>query len=365
MRRVLPLAVALAIAVAPASAGEADRLLAKAVALHQAGDILGAIQAYQQVLALEPGKVEARSDLGAAYVWLGRYEDAIQQYRWALEREPGHAAVRFNLALALYKAARTPEAADELSRVVAAQPGNKSATLLLADCLLKMGEDKKALELLAPLESSWADDRAYAFLYGTALVRTDQVEKGQVYIDRILRDGESAEARVLMGSAHLAAKDYPSALAELKRAVELSPKLPSVHSLHGRALMGTGDRDAAARAFLRELELNPNDYDANLYLGMLRKDEQRYDDALRYLNRAARLRGRDPGVLYSLGSLYVATGKVAEAREVLEGVVADAPELTRAHVLLATVYYRLKLKAEGDRERAIVEKLTAGAQARQ
>ena len=77
------------------------------------------------------------------------------------------------------------------------------------------------------------------------------------------------------------------------------------------------------------------------------------------------MRPLDPGARYSLGSLYVATGKIAEARQLLEGVVRDAPELTQAHVLLATVYYRLKMKEEGDRERAIVEKLTAGAQARQ
>ena len=360
----LALAAAFA-AVAPAADGDVNRILARAVALHEAGDILGAIQAYQEVLALQPGSVEARSNLGAAYVRLGRHDEAIQQYRWALERDPGNATVRFNLGLALYKSARIPEAEEELARVVAVQPGQKSAVLLLADCQLKQGEDKKAVELLAPFESSWADDRPYAYLYGSALVRTEQVEKGQVYIDHILRDGDSAEARVLMGAAHLAAKDYPSALQELRRAVELNPKLPTVQSLYGRALMGSGDRDGAARAFRRELELDPNDYEANLYLGMLRKEEQRYDEALDYLGRAARMRPLDPGARYSLGSLYVATGKIAEARQLLEGVVRDAPELTQAHVLLATVYYRLKMKEEGDRERAIVEKLTAGAQARQ
>lgn len=43
----------------------------------------------------------------------------------------------------------------------------------------------------------------------------------------------------------------------------------------------------------------------------------------------------------------------------------EAPNFTEAHVTLATVYYRLKRKAEGDRERAVVQKLTAEAQAKQ
>jgi hypothetical protein len=45
--------------------------------------------------------------------------------------------------------------------------------------------------------------------------------------------------------------------------------------------------------------------------------------------------------------------------------VADMPAYIDAHVLLATTYYRLKRKEDGDRERRIVEKLTAEAQAKQ
>jgi hypothetical protein len=49
----------------------------------------------------------------------------------------------------------------------------------------------------------------------------------------------------------------------------------------------------------------------------------------------------------------------------LERLVADNPGFTEAHVSLATVYYRLKRRDDGDRHKAIAEKLTAEAQARQ
>jgi hypothetical protein len=49
----------------------------------------------------------------------------------------------------------------------------------------------------------------------------------------------------------------------------------------------------------------------------------------------------------------------------LESVTKQAPQFVEAHVTLATVYYRLKRKADGDRERAVVEKLNQEAQARQ
>ena len=47
----------------------------------------------------------------------------------------------------------------------------------------------------------------------------------------------------------------------------------------------------------------------------------------------------------------------------LEQAVKAAPDFTEAHVSLATVYYRLKRKEDGDRERAIIQKLNAQKQA--
>jgi len=343
----------------------AEQFFARGVALHQAGDILGAIEAYQAALAQDPGRVDARSNLGAAYVRLGRYEDAIGQYRLALQADASSAMVRFNLALALYKAARIAEAAGELRQVVTADPANRNAVLLLADCSLQIGADRTVIELLSPLEASFGDDRLFAYLLGTALIRQNELQRGQLLVDRLLKDGESAEAHLLLGSQYLRRTDYRGALPELKRAVELNPKLPTAQSLYGRALMGTGQREEAARAFRQELEANPTDFDSNLYLGLLYKDDAHLDEALDYIGRAARMRPQDPGLLYALGSLHLAAGRVEAAQKALETLVQAAPDYEQGHVLLATVYYRQKRKDLGDRERAIVEKLKSEAQAKQ
>jgi hypothetical protein len=49
----------------------------------------------------------------------------------------------------------------------------------------------------------------------------------------------------------------------------------------------------------------------------------------------------------------------------LEAVAKEFPDFTEARVLLASVYYRLNRKADGDRERAIVQKLNAEQQAKE
>jgi tetratricopeptide (TPR) repeat protein len=168
-----------------------------------------------------------------------------------------------------------------------------------------------------------------------------------------------------MGLAHLNKRDYPNAIAELARAIALNPALPSAQVLYGRALLGAGDRDHAMRVFRTALEQEPTNFDANLQLGTLYRIEQRFDDAMLYLRRAASVKPDDVGLRHSMAATQLGLGDVEKARELLEGVTKDAPGFVDAHVLLATAYYRLKRKDEGDRERAIIERLTAEKQASQ
>lgn len=337
----------------------------QAVAAHQAGDVTGAVRQYRALLARQPHRVDVRSNLGAALVQLGQYSEAIVEYQRALATDSRNITIRFNLALAFYKAANFAEAATELQRVTTTQPENLNALLLQADCRLRLGEQQAVIALLTPLEAKLGTNPIYAYLLGTALIYDKQIEKGQVMIDRILREGDSAQVRVMMGAAHMQTMDYPNALKEFERARELNAKTPTLQALYGRALMQTGETERAAQAFQLELAANPNDFESNLYLGMLLKKELKSEEALGYLERAARLRPKDVNARYQIGSIYVTAGKVAEAERLLTQLVAEAPDFTEAHVLLATAYYRLKRKADGDRERAIVEKLTAEKQKQQ
>lgn len=343
----------------------ADSLLRQAVQLHQSGDMEGAIREYRTYLKQVPDSVMARSNLGAALSRLGRYEEAIHEYRQALAKEPGNLPVRVNLALAYYKTAQLPQATAELTKVVTQQPGNRQAVLLLADCDLQLGENGKVIALLEPLEKTSPDDKALIYLLGTAYIRDKQPARGQILVDRILRDGDSAEARLLLGTTKMNAQEFSEALIDLQKAVELNPKLPDVYSYYGLALLATGDMAGASDAFHKELESNPNDFVSNLQLGVVLKQDQRYDDARKSFERALRVRPGDPGVRYQLATLDLSAGKLELACAELEKLTRETPQFVEAHVSLATVYYRLKRKADGDRERELVLKLNAENQARQ
>ena len=349
----------------PGRPDELERVLAQAADMHQAGDLLGAIEAYRVVLQSAPERADVRSNLGAAYVRLGRFDEGMEQYREAIRLEPENVAYRFNLGLAYYKAVRPVEAITEFREVLRLDPAHRAATLLTADCQFQIGDDAAVVATLAPHEAAFADDLAYAYLYGMALVRTGEQARGQVFVDRIFKQGESAEGHLLMGVAYMTASDFKSAVSSFEKAVALKPELPRAYSFYGRALLSSGDSAGATRQFLKALEQNPNDFDANLQMGGIRQRDGRFDEALTYLGRASAVRPADLAVRHATASVYLAQGDAEKALPLLEAVVKDAPEYINARVLLATTYYRLKRREDGDRERQVAAKLTAEAQARQ
>lgn len=305
---------------------DARAALARAVSLHQAGDLEGAVAAYRESLALAPS-VEGRSNLGAALAALGRYGEAIDAYRGALGMAPSDGRIRYNLALAYYKSADLPRAAEELEALHAQQPGDLRATLLLADCRLQLGEPSAVEALLRPLAASRPDDRAVTYLLGMALVRGGKVEEGQKLVETLLREGDSAEAQYLLGSAAFMAGDYPQAVERFARALQLDPNLPSLRSYYGRALLFTGDADGAEQAFRAALAGNPNDYEANYFLGSVLATRGRPAEARPFVERAAALRPQSAQAKELLASLD-APAKVATSPDVSPLVGREAPDVT-------------------------------------
>jgi len=339
-------------------------LLKEAVAFHQQGKLAEAIQDYTKFLSMYPDAAQVRSNLGAALVASGDYQKAIEQYTIALKTKPDN-AVRLNLALAYYKSAEYVKASHELTLVHNADPQNLKATMLLADCDLRQGQNKDAIDLLKPMHRALPEDMGITYLLGMSLLRDGQIAEGQVVIDQIMSKGDSPEVHLLLGTAKMSAHEYSEALPDFQKAVEMNPDLPGAWAYYGQALFVTGNIEASRKAFLKALERDPTDFQANLNIGAMLRLDQEYEKAMPYLRRAEAVRPNETAVQYQIALVKLAEGKVEETRASLESIVKREPSFLEAHVSLATVYYREKRKQDGDRERAIVQKMNEESQAKQ
>jgi tetratricopeptide (TPR) repeat protein len=354
-----------AAAQAQMSPQEQQQLVQDAMQKQQAGDLDGAVREYEEFLKLHPEATPIHSNLGAALAGLGQFQEAIPEYKIALKQSPRLAGARLNLALAYYKTGKIDDAVTQLEKVYAEDPQNHQAVLLLGDCYLRMGRENDVIRILEPEEAKYPDDLAVAYLLGTALIRQKRIEEGEVLIERIMRNGDSAEPHLMLGSSKMNVQDYAGARDEFAKAVALNPNLPEVHAMYAKALMFTGDSDLSAKEYKAELVVDPYNFEANVQLGVEMRQEQDFEQARKYFERAEETRPGDPGVRYQLALIAIDEGHLDEARQMLEGLVKQSPQFTEAHVSLSLVYYRLKRPEDSKRERETVLKLTAEAQAKQ
>ena len=352
-----------------AQAQSGQEALKHAVELHQAGHYAEAITEYQTFLKAHPEAVAVRSNLGAALAHEGRFTEAIQEYKQALASEPTNYGIRFNMALAYYKMNEVEQASKEFEAVYAIQPASdpehRRLLLLLSECYLRRGENTKVIALLDPLADADPNDLALAYLLGTALLHQGEDQRGALMIERILRNGDTAEAHMLMAFTRMKADDKKGATEEVERAIALNPNLPEAYSLRGRLAYLAADLDGAEAAFRKALSLDPTAFDPLLWLGTLLREEGKLPEARSRLEQAKRLQPKEIRVRYQFALLCSDEGDDKQAAALLESLTKDAPEYTEAHRSLSTIYFRLGRAAEGRQQRKIAEEMDAAIQARE
>jgi tetratricopeptide (TPR) repeat protein len=338
-----------------------DQLFHDAVAAQQRGDDALAVRKYQELLKLYPDSLEVRANLGAALAKLNRYDEAIEQYRAALAKKD-NAGLRLNLALAYYKKGAMRLAVEQLNTLRAAQPDDVRLATLLADCYTSLGQDEKVIAILEPVASAHPGDLSVEWLLGSALIRAGHRREGLDRVDRVAREGHSPEAYLLAGRTALKMNEFERARDYAAAAARLNPRLPGVDTLRGTVLSYLGDTEGAAAALRKAVEADPKDFDAQLGLGAVLHTNRDLDGARQHLQRALQLKPNSTVAIYEWARLERTEGQAEAAARDFEKVVHDDPTWAQPHIELAALYFRLNREEDGERERAVFDRLTAEQQ---
>jgi tetratricopeptide (TPR) repeat protein len=342
-----------------------DQLLRDAIQAQQGGDYPTAITGYRRLLELRPDNVQAKVNLGAALSHVGQFDEAIAIYKSVLPVLKDKNPVRLNLGLAYYKKGELASAREQFLALHQAAPSNVQVAILLGDTETKLGDVDRAIAMLEPLEAANSRNPDFEYVFGEALIKSMRRRRdGVTRIEKAAQLGNSADAYVLAGATLLDLNEYEPARHDLETALALDPTLRGLHTLVGMARDKTGDQKAAEPAFRQALKENPEDFDANLYLGALLYKQRNLDEAKTYLDHALKLRPDDLMARYESAILKSTSGDLEAAAKQLESVVKDNPDWLEPHVQLTTLYYKLHRPEDGAKERAIVDKLTAEQQAK-
>jgi adenylate cyclase len=172
-------------------------------------------------------------------------------------------------------------------------------------------------------------------------------------------DPHYAQAWALMATGYRALSEAEGggtskAMQAVDRSLQLNPNLAEAHAVKAALLQADGDADAAAAEVAVALKLDPESYEVNRAAGRLSYLKHRFDDAVRFYEKAAALMDTDINSVSMLVSSYTVLERPADLRRVAElGVKRSEAILARdqnnSGVLLYSAY---ALAALGESERA-------------
>jgi tetratricopeptide (TPR) repeat protein len=362
MRAALLATITIVIAGCPAVYGQAGDPCAAASKSLLAHDLEAARSGYENCLKDAPPTPERLSNLGMAYAGLNQFDRAIPIYRQALALKPDDATLHMNLGLALLKSGEVKDAAKQFSLSLLTDGGNLKALELLAFCHLQMNEIELAASEVEPVHLAQPDDDSASLILGTCFLRLGRYKEAIPLLYFSMLKANVPQTHQLLGEAFLGVKAYNNALKEFLSAQAALPSLAGLANDLGTSYAGLGQPDKAAGEFQKQLAVDPDDFEANYYMGRLKRLANETEAAKQFLAKADRARPGDPSVSYEYAVFAMGDKDYAKAEERLHDILDKVPNYLDAHVLLAEVDYKLHKPDEARRERAIVEALQKQAQ---
>jgi tetratricopeptide (TPR) repeat protein len=303
---------------AVAAGGGAPASAALGYALEVSGDLAGAETAYHEASAAAPEDSMSQIGLARLLRKTGRAAEARPILDKVLDLSPG--------AIAAYKeSARVNMALDRPDQAM----GDAATAAALAE------QDPEAQRLVQQVTVA------------QALARIANNQAGVAIQDlNALRDQhpDLPEVYYGLGKAYEAQKNYDEAIAQLRKAIELDPKLAEAQYELGHVLHTfKGDAKGALPAYEAAVELAPGNTEYRTNLGNLLTQLGQTDRAIEELKRVVESPGYNrPEAWIYLGGAYVNAKKYQDAIAALDKSLDMAPDVAQTHAYLAWAYFGLK-----------------------
>ena len=315
-------------------------------------------------------------ELAGVYNRSDYIDKAVSEYKQAIAADPESLFLRVELAELYWRVSRVGEAIREAEDVLKSDPDYPDAHRLLARIYWHMlGESqpekankdnlRKAIEHMEALTRVQPSDTDSWQVLGRLYKMNNESQKAEEAFKKVLnvdpdsKDGLTSLAQLyfeqgdysgavellkkipeadldpsllgMLGYAYSQMHDSESAVATYKKALEKDPENQEVRRAYADALLDMGNTPAARVEFEKILKADPDDSATYLRLAQLDRQEGRFDQARKELERAKTLAQSgetknqdDMRIQFELASLEVAAGNPDKAIEILQGLVKNS-----------------------------------------
>jgi protein O-GlcNAc transferase len=287
----------------------------------QAGeDQKAALPYFTRAADLGSPNSSARLRLADLLLEQGRLEDAARAFETVLHADPDNDHARFGLGQLAVVCRQYREALPYLQAVADSPHARKRACALRAAVYEHLGEtaavERERLYLaMLPRDEPWPDD---------GQSRVAQLQVG------LLARREQATQMIGQGR-------YREALTLLQDTVARYPESDLDWAALGQILIGAKDYAGAARALRQAIELAPRRPQYHYYLGMVRREQRRLNEAVEAFHKAIELAPADAQAYYDLGECLEDLGNRAGAADAFRQALRHRPGMDEARKHLAAL----------------------------
>lgn len=294
--------------------------------LFRSGDLRGAVESYQRLLAVKANVEEARWELAMLLAGLEDWEKARIELELLVEAAPNNVEYLNALGVALRHSGQFGRALDIFGKVRERFPENFTALVGLAQGLVEAGRKKEALPLIQEIVARKPDDRELSLALATMAY-----EQGQLELARKLLVSLTAAKKVELDTLILAARLH-DALGKEKEAagywekiLSMDPANREAHVWLARYLENQGHPDKALPHLRFLLEQEPQNISILGRICRICLDSSvPFQEAFPYYERCVRLRPDDLDFIRSL--LNLTTGREEEQAAFFRLLLAVNPE---------------------------------------
>ena len=313
-------------------------------------------------------------ELAGVYNRADYVDRAISEYKLAIAADPESLFLRVELAELYWRVARVGEAIHEAEDVLKSDPNYPDAHRLLARVYWHMlGENQsekvnkdaldKAIEHMEALTRQEPSDTDSWQVLGRLYKLNNEPKKAEEAYRKVLnvdpdsKEGLSSLAQLdfeqgdyagavdllkkipeddmdppllgMLAYSFAETRDYDSAVATYEKAIAKDPDNQELHRAYAQALLGMGNTPAARAEYEKILKADPDDGATYLKMSELDRQEGRYDEARKDLERAKTLQQGNQDsqeIPYQEALLEDAVGNKDKAIELLQGLVKSSEE---------------------------------------
>jgi len=315
------------------------------------GDLKIARELSDKVLQIDPNNVEALLVSGTARLKDGDTEGALALFRRAREQNPKNPSPRLNIAGVYFLQKKYPEAIKEYEAVLELNPERLAALRGITQIHTIQGNPKLAFERAEQQLSKAKNQGGIYELLGRLKLAAKEYPTGIELLQKAIeRNPELVSAYYTIGSAYAAQGKFDVAIDQYQRVATKQPKNLAPLMMTAILFELKKDSQKANEYYKKILELDRNYTPAaNNLAWNYAKDGGNLDVALSLAQNARELNPRDAGIADTLGWIYYKKGIYQTAL----GLLKESNEKHRGQN--PTVLYHLSLAYEKNNERALAQ----------